>query len=93
MDATQGRMPGDAEADGAAAAMRDLYGRPAVEHAVGDRLRYRPATGLPWKVGRVTAVLDGETTLVAMQPEGEPGVRRDVIELREGGSDATVSRL
>ena len=43
MDAN--RMPGDAEAAGAIAGMQDTYGKPAEEHAVGDRLTWRTPSG------------------------------------------------
>jgi hypothetical protein len=46
MDANSERMPGDAEADAAAAGMVDLYGRSL---AKGDEVRYRRDS---WPAGR-----------------------------------------
>jgi hypothetical protein len=43
MDAT--RNPGDAEAAAAVEGMQDTYGKPAVEHTVGDLLIWRTPSG------------------------------------------------
>lgn len=57
MDANTERMPGDAEADAAAAGMADTYGRPPDEHAVGDYLWFTEGNGTR-RPGRVELLCD-----------------------------------
>ena len=63
MDATQ-RNPGDAEAAAAAAGMQDIYGRPQIEHAVGDSVTWRDGMGT-LRQGRIE--MAGENGRIAVR--------------------------
>ena len=58
MEANTERMPGDAEAAGAVAGMLDTYGRPPVEHAVGDYIWFTEAGSGRRRPARVELVGD-----------------------------------
>lgn len=57
MDANTDRMPGDAEAAAAAAAMQETYGR-RLEHAVGDTVTFRLVGDDAPKTGKVEGVAE-----------------------------------
>ena len=61
------RMPGDAEAAAAVAGMQDVYGRAAVEHAIGDWVSWHSTDGTI-RSGRIEAI-SGDVHLV-MQQDG-----------------------
>lgn len=58
MEANTQRMPGDAEAAGAAAGMVDTYGRPPAEHAVGDYVWFTESGSGRRKPARVELIGD-----------------------------------
>lgn len=62
MDATD-RMPGDAEAAGAAAAMAETYGE-RVAHAVGDTVTFQLEGWTSPRQGQVDAVEDATGNLL-----------------------------
>lgn len=77
------RSPGDAEAAGAAAAMRELYGceLPAVGSRVAFRLRTH--TQSEYENGRVVRhMTDDGRPIVVVEAEDEPGILR-AIDARE----------
>jgi hypothetical protein len=53
------RMPGDAEAAGAIAGMQEVYGRPPMEHAVGDWVSWYDASGSLRQGGVIEVMADG----------------------------------
>lgn len=82
MDA-ETRMPGDAEAAGAAAGMRELYG--CELPAVGSRVAFRLRTHAEdeWEAGRVIRhMTDDGRPIVVVEAEDEPGILR-AIDARE----------
>jgi hypothetical protein len=66
MDANE-RMPGDAEAAAAVEGMQEVYGRPRMEHAVGDSVTFRIVGWSTPKTGRIEGVT------------GKPGGQRFLI--------------
>lgn len=62
------RMPGDAEALGAAAAMRETYGgRTACGHQVGDEFWFQATVGQMPQPGRLVEILeDGRLRMAAV---------------------------
>lgn len=77
------RSPGDAEAAGAAAAMRELYG--CELPAVGSRVSFRLRTHADneYETGRVIRhITDDGRPIVVVEPEDEPGIMR-ALDARE----------
>lgn len=62
------RMPGDAEASGAIAGMQEVYGRPPIEHAVGDWVN--GCSGDKRWAGRVLVV---DSAFLVIDLDGEYG--------------------
>jgi len=72
-----GNMPGDAEANGAADGMREVYGKPETEHAVGDTISWRDDDGAI-RTGRIDAI-SGDVHLVIQADGGYRAVSASQI--------------